>query len=522
MLSLTVAMEPGSQAGILQEILDRLCRESDPRKIYKDLKELSSVPVLCDSLAEIGFRKTIRSLKKQQLLVPFVKDLVAKWSPGLLPGPQPEQVPQDFGLVRSPRTAQQSTSLEETSQEQVFQVSRVAGREVFLGLSNYRPGTISCLNASHKSNTGSHPQAPHLRSLDPGENWSSKQQLAVQNPGQVGTHSESFEVPWQPEGGKTLSREPGAGSGKPKGLVFGGHRKIAHQAAGSGLGGNPLGLVQCGTASLMNADLLLQVPAACKRKREPPWPAEAQRPRAKIPRGDSPRSKDQSPIADCASPESHCTGQACLEVDLVPEPSCSRQTQEASPWGWELRKYQKTPVHSGRPSAPGGRHQSHPGLLGKDPAGLRHATHCPSAKEEAEPGQPEEKTQSKMPISEQTQSRPGSSTPLCLQQSQEERLQALIARIESTRAKSLQARQTKMVSFHTQHKIPGRQGEPGPRGVPSAPTSYSLPETPAHPGAKKSSCLPTRAKGSKKAPAKRPAPLMAKALRDYSRRFYTN
>lgn len=345
----------------------------------------------------------------------------------------------------------------------------------------------------------------------------------MQNPGQVGPHSASFEVPWQHEGGKTLSRKPGAGSGKHKGLVFGGHRKTAHQAAGSGVGGNPLGLVQCGTAPMMNADLLLQVPAPRRRKREPPWPAQAQRPRAKIPRGDSSRSKDQSPTADCASPESQCTGQACFEVDVVPEPSSSQQNQEASPWGWELRKYQKTPVHSGRPSAPACHHQSHPGLLGKDPAGLRDATHCQSAKEEAEAGQSDDKTQSKMPTSEQTQSRSGSSAPLCLQQSQEERLQALRARIlESTRAKRLQARRTKMISFQTQRKSPGQQGEPGPRGVPSAPTSYSLPEAPAQPGAQKPSCLPSRAKGSKKAPAKRPAPLMAKALRDYSRRFYTN
>lgn len=287
-------------------------------------------------------------------------------------------------------------------------------------------------------------------------------------------------------------------------------------------GGIPLGLVQCGTASMMNADLLLQVPAPCKGKREPPWPEEAQRPRAKIPRGDSPRSKDQRPIADSASPETQCTGQACLEVDVVPEPSSSQQNQEASPWDWELRKYQKTPVHSGRPSAHACHGQSHPGLLGKDPAGIRHATNCPSAKERAEPGLSEEKTQSKIPTSHQTQSRPGPSTPLCLQQSQEERLQALRARLESSRDKRLQARQTKMISFHTQHKSPGRQGEPGPRGLPSAPTSYSLPEAPAHRGAQKPSCLPSRAKGSKKVPAKRPAPLMAKALRDYSRRFYTN
>lgn len=137
---MAVDMEPGSQAGALQEILDCLCRESDPRKIYKTLKKLSSVPILCDSLAEIGFRKTIKTLKNQQLLLPFVKDLVDKWSPGFVLGPQPEQDSLDFGLLRSHRTAHQSIGLEETNQEQIFQISRVAGGQVFLGLSKCIPG----------------------------------------------------------------------------------------------------------------------------------------------------------------------------------------------------------------------------------------------------------------------------------------------------------------------------------------------------------------------------------------------
>ena len=71
-------METSSEAGVLQKLLDRLCQETDPGKIYKTLKKMSSLPSLCDCLAEIGFRKTIKSLKKQQLLVPFVKDLVAQ------------------------------------------------------------------------------------------------------------------------------------------------------------------------------------------------------------------------------------------------------------------------------------------------------------------------------------------------------------------------------------------------------------------------------------------------------------
>jgi hypothetical protein len=93
-------METSSEAGVLQKLLDRPCQETDLGKIYKTLKKMSSLPSLCDCLAEIGFRKTIKSLKKQQLLVPFVKDLVAQWFTGFLHGPQPEQILQDFGLEK--------------------------------------------------------------------------------------------------------------------------------------------------------------------------------------------------------------------------------------------------------------------------------------------------------------------------------------------------------------------------------------------------------------------------------------
>lgn len=194
-MSLAVDMEPGSQAGALQEILDCLCRESDPGKIYKTLKKLSSVPILCDSLAEIGFRKTIKTLKNQQLLLPFVKDLVDKWSPGFVLGPQQEQDSLDFGLLRSHRTAHQSTGLEQTNQEQIFQVSRVAGGQVFFGLSKCNPGWIHCLSPSCKSNRDFHPQTPRSPSLDPAETRSSEQQPAVQDPGQVGIQGASFEEP---------------------------------------------------------------------------------------------------------------------------------------------------------------------------------------------------------------------------------------------------------------------------------------------------------------------------------------
>lgn len=226
-------------------------------------------------------------------------------------------------------------------------------------------------------------------------------------------------------------------------------------------------------------------------------------------------------MADCANPDTQCSGQTCLAVDVVPQPSSSQLDREASPRAWYLRKNNKTPVYSGCLPADSCPQESHPGLLGKPQAGIRNATLGQSAKEETEPGQSKEKTQCQTHTSKQRQSLPKPSAHLCLQESQEERLQAVRARIESSMAKRLQARQTTMISFHTQHKSPGQQGELGPRRADTVPTSHSLPEAPAHPGSQKLFCLPSRANCRKKAPAQRPAPLIAKALRDYSRRFYT-
>ena len=131
-----------------------------------------------------------------------------------------------------------------------------------------------------------------------------------------------------------------------------------------------------------------------------------------------------------------------------------------------------------------------------------------TGKEEGESGQSEEKSQPEPQTSRQTPSQPGSSAPLCLQEPEEERLQRLRTRIKSTRAK-MQARQTIMVTFPSQLKSPGHQGEPGPREAASAQNLHRLPGAPAHPGER----------GRKRDPAKRPAPLMAKALKDYGRRF---
>lgn len=82
----------------LRKLQERLHTETEPGKLYKTLKKLSSVPVLCDTLAEIGFRQTIKLLRREQLLVPFAKDLAAQWSERWPLERQPGAEPQDLAL----------------------------------------------------------------------------------------------------------------------------------------------------------------------------------------------------------------------------------------------------------------------------------------------------------------------------------------------------------------------------------------------------------------------------------------
>lgn len=515
-------MEAGSQTAVLQKLLDGLCQETDPAKIYKILKEMSSVPILCDRLAEIGFRKTIKRLKKEQLLVRFVKDLVGKWSTGSLPEAQAEQTKKDFGLEMSlKRRGGQSTSAEEKPQQCTSQEARRDGREDFLWLSSHSPGKIPCLSPSRsrKSQARSKLRAPQSRSLHCGETRSPEQQLGFQNPVQVGTSWASLEEPWQHERAGPLSGKPGAGAGKHKGLVFGGHRKSqppGHWEQGESPGAGSLW--PCLNAECCPPCSSVQPP--CMRKRELLSLVEAQRPPAKLPRGECPTSEDLSPIAAWAIPESQSSGQACFSRGDVLEPLSSQLDQEASPWESVIRKNHKSQVYSGVRPADHLQKNSHLRLLEDKSAGTRDVAQCQAGKDQAGPGKPEEKSRPKTQSCKQTQRRPESPTPLQPQKSQEERLQALRARIQSRRAKMQQARQTRMISFHTQLKGPGQQGQPGTTGAASAQNSNSLPEAPVHPGAQKAPYLPSGERGSKKPPAKKPAPLMAKALKDYSRRFF--
>jgi hypothetical protein len=77
-----------------------------------------------------------------------------------------------------------------------------------------------------------------------------------------------------------------------------------------------------------------------------------------------------------------------------------------------------------------------------------------------------------------------------------------------------------MVSFFTDLKSPSQQGKPGKSGAASVQNQHSLSEALAHSEVHWASCPLAGETDTKKAPAKRPAPLMAKTLKDYRKCFY--
>lgn len=74
-LSSAVDWEAGPHLSILQKLRESRCKDIDPEKVCKMLTELFSLPILSNSLAEIGFRQTTKCLRKQELLDPFSEDI---------------------------------------------------------------------------------------------------------------------------------------------------------------------------------------------------------------------------------------------------------------------------------------------------------------------------------------------------------------------------------------------------------------------------------------------------------------
>ncbi|XP_070941959.1 elongin-A3-like [Macaca nemestrina] len=71
----------------VEKLQVRLATKTDPKKLEKYLQKLSALPMTADILAETGIRKTVKRLRKHQHVGDFARDLAARWKKLVLVDP---------------------------------------------------------------------------------------------------------------------------------------------------------------------------------------------------------------------------------------------------------------------------------------------------------------------------------------------------------------------------------------------------------------------------------------------------
>ncbi|XP_027289655.1 elongin-A3 member D-like [Cricetulus griseus] len=420
-------MEAECRLEALHKLRERLCTVTEPRQVYKTLKKLSSLPMLGDILEEIGFQQTIKLMKKQQLLVPFAKDLAARWSEQSQFGSQADAGSQnDFDFPRSPKAEIRSNSPEDKPQKPAFRGHRENGSQVLeVSSSSPQHSVTESMDTSSKQITNGSPNAePAGKRTQRGSFWDH----------QLETESQGKELR------ALLPGRPPSGSFEAC-LDY-----------------------DCSPSS--------SVLPPRKRKRKSTWKAEAQSPGAKVPRDKSPSCEDLNLLLVASPfPENTSNLQTCFPQD-GPEDSSLQDDLESAPWA--CRKYFKTPVVSGgrrdRPLP----QNSNQGRLAKQHS--RWKTHCQPALEEGPLWSlhQEDPPGTHINTAQQTGSQSESQTHLKMQESLQLRLQALCARIHNTQSKKPQGRQTKTVAFQAQVTRPGEHADSGTAGPGNARTAATI------------------------------------------------
>ncbi|XP_035308891.1 elongin-A3 member D-like [Cricetulus griseus] len=452
----------------MQKLRQRLCKKTEPRQLYKTLKKLSSQPLLGDILEEIGFRENVKLLKNQQLLVPFAKN-------------SPENNPQK---PASPGQEEDGSQVLEVSsrspQPSASQSMDTISKHIATCSSIMKP-------AGRKTQRGSF--------QDP--------QPDTESQGTIGKPQGTLVEPLPFKGMKPLSSKREAGPPKQHLSPL----KAKKPEPWTQEDYPPGSFEAC-----LNYDSSSALPPR-KRKKRSTWKAEDQTPKAKEPPSTSQSCNNLNLLLDGSPfPEITSNLETCSPQD-VPENFDLHTDQEAAPWA--CRKTFKTPVCSGgRPARP---LQQITNKGHQDKPQSTRETHCKPALEEGlvRSEQEEDFLGTQIKTGKPTDIQTEIQRLLRFHESLELKLQ-----IQSSRAKKPQGRQTKVIDTHAQATSPGQHADSGPRGEASQQNMHSLPDHPG-PGNVPRAPHPFLAgstNGSKKTKAKKPAPLMAKALKDYKNR----
>ncbi|XP_035305025.1 elongin-A3-like [Cricetulus griseus] len=464
----------------LKKLRERLCMETEPRQLYKTLKKLSSLSILCKTLEEIGFRQTIKRLKKQQLLVPFAKEFAARWSERSKFGSQPEPgTQQDFAFHRSPKAEIPSNSPEDKPQNPDSSGHGEDGSQVLeVSSSSPQPRTNQSMDTSSKQIATHRPKAePAGRRTHRGSFWDNQLDteslVRVDNP--QGTVGES----WTLEGLKTLSSKPEPGPAKQPLSPLRAKRPGPWTPEDY-----PPGSFEAWLKYDCNSSSSALPPH--KRKKKSTQKPEAHTPRAKMP-PDGPENSDLHTDQEAAT----WTCRKTFKTSAYSGSRPARHLPHISNIGRQA-KPQSTGENHGQP------------VLEEDPLWSEHEEDCP-------------RTQIKTANQTVTQTE----TQKLLRMQESLQLTTLCASIQSSQAKNHHLHQTKLIDFDAQARSPSQHADSGPRGEVSPENVHRLPEKSGHGYLPKASCqlLGVSSNDSHKTQAKKPAPLMVKAFKDYKNRW---
>ncbi|KAL6085669.1 hypothetical protein STEG23_028343 [Scotinomys teguina] len=461
------------------------------------------MPKLCDTLAEINFKQTIKLLRKQHLLVPFVRDLAARWSEGSQFGPQAEPDPGNLAFEVSlptepPRDCPEDKPGESTTREErldgpdVLQVNGGSHSNSSSSSQHSGQGPSKSLSPSLSSSRSWSPSpssSPRPRAslstqvglldrrrtrsprLEPRE--SKRPRVSFGNP-QLAARSQvpgakpraSAEEPWRLQVAKPISSKSDAGGKTPAHRIQEGPLAASLEACLNSESSAPSSALPGGRVPLTR----------CKRRGESTWKAEVLSPGTKGPMdlSESFHHWNDDGVSGRGVPFQKNHPASKLHLPWVTRNTRHRTMTMKLSLG-------RAAVYSGR--APAASKQGH--LPEPD---CPWQTHCPDPAvaaaepvEEPEPWRQEEESRSHTHTDKPTCTQTESITILQLQESQELRLQALRARIQGTLAKKPPGRQTEMIVFPTRVTSPGQQPESGHRGAASSSSeTHSLQEASAH------------------------------------------
>ncbi|XP_055979297.1 elongin-A [Sorex fumeus] len=114
------AMAAESALQVVEKLQARLAANADPKKLLKYLKKLSALPITVDILAETGVGKTVNSLRKNEHVGSFARDLVAQWKK-LVPVERNPEPDEDFEKNNSRKRPRDAIQKEEEEIERDYQ-----------------------------------------------------------------------------------------------------------------------------------------------------------------------------------------------------------------------------------------------------------------------------------------------------------------------------------------------------------------------------------------------------------------